>query len=112
MQNNERESSFQRKSKVSPLPPFSLLAICQLLGDPTIMCVHELKSPMKYPTVEVKDDRNLYGKLRSPRARCEKAETRSPIIFYRGALTVGCVRINSPVKKGIISSKPRITEVS
>jgi len=34
------------------------------------------------------------------------------IIFYRGALTVGYVKINSPVKKEIISSKPRITEVS
>jgi len=85
MQSNERESSFQRKSKVSPLPPFSLLAIRQLLGDPTIMCVHELKSPMKYPAVEMEDDRNLYGKLRSPRARCEKAETRSPQLSFIAA---------------------------
>lgn len=76
MQSNERESSFQRKSKVSSLPPFSL-AIERFWRPANSSAIprsraHEPKSPTKYPVViavGVEDDRNLYGKLQSLRAK-------------------------------------------
>lgn len=109
MQSNERESSFQRKSKVSPLPPFSL-AIKRFWrsansGGLTITRVHEPKSPTKYPVViavGVEGVRNLYGKLRSPWARCEKTESRSPQLSFIAARQLqGASRLIRPSRKGL-----------
>jgi hypothetical protein len=49
-------------------------------------CARESESPTKYPVVvRIEDDRNFYGKLRSLRAKWEKAESGSPQLSFIAA---------------------------
>jgi len=99
------ESSFQRKSKVSPLPPFSLAIgrSWRSASSSAISRAHKPESPTKYSAIVVSIlrlrccRRRRQGGRRSGLAR-EVAiapggmgeSGPAAIIFYRGTLSAGC----------------------